>query len=303
MMKAPPPKTFDIGVWDLSHLFHRIVHENVPDLEDNGYTNFALLRHQMLMSIIAGRKNHGVKKIVLACDSMSGYWRAKEYPHYKGYRAIKRKESPIPWKLVNNFFKEFKQEIRKNFPWRIIEIPQAEADDVIATICIRWGIEKNILIVGSDKDFIQLHRYAGVYQYDPIKREYLLDNDPEVELQKKILQGESKDGDGIGNVLMSMDDCHNWLFKEVRKKPFGDKASDKVLVQGVPEWLKEQGEEVQENYERNKKLVDLRYVPEELMREVLLSFRTEVGNKDSMALLEYLGRSKLRVVAENIAFI
>lgn len=303
MMKAPPPKTFDYGVWDLSHLFHRFVHENVPDLEDNGYTNFALLRHQMLMSIIAGRKHHGVKQVILACDSTSGYWRATEYPHYKGYRAIQRKESAIPWKVVNDFFKEFKQEVREHFPWRVIEIPQAEADDVIATICIRWGVDKNILIVGSDGDFVQLHRYPGVYQYDPIKREYLLDKDPEVELQKKILQGESKTGDGIGNVMMSMDECHDWLFNGVRKKPFGEKAAEKVLTQGVPEWLKEQEEGIQENYTRNEKLVDLRYVPEELMREILSSFRLEVSNKNTMALLEYLGSMRLRVIAENIAFI
>jgi hypothetical protein len=61
-----------------------------------------------------------------------------------------------------------------------------------------------VLIVSADTDFIQLHQYPGVVQYDPIHKKWITDHDPIMYLKEHILEGDRVDG--IPNVF-SDDDC------------------------------------------------------------------------------------------------
>ena len=55
-----------------------------------------------------------------------------------------------------------------------IQVDRAEADDIIGTLCNRFGKMKTkddikILIISGDKDFAQLQKYANVEQYSKNK--------------------------------------------------------------------------------------------------------------------------------------
>ena len=51
------------------------------------------------------------------------------------------------------------QELKDNFPYRVIDVEGAEADDIIGTLCMEHGTilnsDEKILILSGDKDFVQ----------------------------------------------------------------------------------------------------------------------------------------------------
>ena len=59
----------------------------------------------------------------------------------------------------------YKEELRDNFPYKVVQLDKVEADDIIATIikrtCKKWFNEK-YLIISGDKDF----GYEQYYQQD-----------------------------------------------------------------------------------------------------------------------------------------
>ena len=60
----------------------------------------------------------------------------------------------------------------------------AEADDIIATLCNRFGKtlkaedDIDILIISGDKDFAQLQKYANVEQYSPVTKKWIRISNP-----------------------------------------------------------------------------------------------------------------------------
>ena len=55
-----------------------------------------------------------------------------------------------------------RDEIREYLPYKAIHLDGVEADDVIGTLTMRtqeFGQDEPIMIVSSDKDFIQLQKY------------------------------------------------------------------------------------------------------------------------------------------------
>ena len=48
------------------------------------------------------------------------------------------------------------EEFKQVLPWKVVQVPRAEADDVIAVLAQTFG-DKPTLIVSSDKDYKQLH--------------------------------------------------------------------------------------------------------------------------------------------------
>ena len=59
------------------------------------------------------------------------------------------------------------------------------------------------MIVSSDKDFIQLHKYYNVKQFSPTQKKLLNSIDPNEYLKEHIMKGDR--GDGIPNFLSDDD--------------------------------------------------------------------------------------------------
>ena len=213
-----------------------------------------MLRHMIINSLRMYRtmykKDFG--ELVLACDGKNN-WRRNYYPQYKANRKKGREESDFDWAEAFRIVNKVREELRENFPYKVIHVDECEADDIIGTLCENsqeFGQYEDIMIVSADKDFLQLQRYKNVRQYSPLlKKEYHEDN-PVANLTEKILTGDA--GDGVPNVL-SHDDV---FVNGERQTPLSRKKKDAILedlAEGellyAASWYR--------NYQRNEKLIDL----------------------------------------------
>ena len=174
-----------------------------PNLHKEGIDK-DLIRHMVLNSIRMYRNKfyNRFGEVVVCCDNRN-YWRKIKFPQYKAHRKKLRETSSHDWNAIFECLNSMKAELKKYFPYKVLEVCTAEADDVIGTICEKLNDGSAILILSGDKDFMQLQRYAGVEQYSPILKRYLRCDNPERFLKEHIMRGDK--GDGVPNFLSADD--------------------------------------------------------------------------------------------------
>ena len=249
----------------------------------------SMVRHMVLNSLRSYRtkfKNQ-YGELVIACDNKQ-YWRREVYPYYKANRKKNRENSELDWKVIFECLHKIRDELKETFPYPVLDIEGAEADDIIGSLCKYY--DEKILILSGDHDFVQLQVYPNVSQYDPIRKRNMSSNDPKLFLHEHIMKGDS--GDGIPNFL-SNDNC--FVIGE-RQKPLTEK---KLEV-----WRKQQPEEfcneiMLRNYKRNQQLIDLTKIPENIYNNIIQSFESQ-KNKKSKDLLNYFIKNKLKHLVECI---
>ena len=91
-----------------------------------------------------------------------------------------RDESPYDWAMIFETLHKIKDEIKEFFPYPVVQIDGAEADDIIGTLCMKNGSQglrtfntEKILILSSDKDFMQLQKFVNVEQYSPMQKRFV----------------------------------------------------------------------------------------------------------------------------------
>jgi hypothetical protein len=262
-------------------------HTNIKIEED-------LLRHMILNSLRSYKSKFGYEygEMIIACDDKRS-WRKNIFPYYKANRKKAREKSEIDWNAVHEVLNKVRDELKEYFPYRVIQIDTAEADDVIAALCHENGntMEK-ILIVSGDKDFKQLQNYMNVRQYDPVRKRWLDEKDPSKFLKEHIIRGDV--GDGVPNFLSSDDT----FVVGSRQKPIHTAKVDKwVYMQ--PEEICEGDETLLRNYNRNKQLIDLTLIPEEIKKSVKQEYDSQ-ANKGRAKLYNYFIQFKLRNLLEDI---
>jgi len=258
----------------------------------NAEIDVSMLRHMILNTLRANRKKFHSEfgELVICCDDKN-YWRRKMYPYYKANRKKSRDSSELDWNAIFTALNTIRDELKEFFPYKVIQVETCEADDIIGVITHEEGTELNmgepILILSGDKDYIQLHKYANVKQYDPVRKRWISNSNPEKYLAEHILKGDA--GDGIPNVL-SVD---NAFVMGIRQRPITQKR--------IAEWadINNMQDEVKRNYMRNKALIDLYDVPNALKEEILSLWHEENG-KDRSQLLNYFIKNKLRNLMECI---
>jgi len=268
-------------------------HTNTPLEED-------LVRHIVLNTIRSLKKKFSeYGELVIACDDKN-YWRRSIFPYYKGNRKKDREKSDLDWFSLFNHLNKIKQELKDNFSYRVIQVHGAEADDVIATLCKNYGeilntpLAEKIMILSGDKDFIQLHKYSNVLQYDPVRKKQIVNDDPIRYLEELILKGDR--GDGIPNIFSS-DSC---LVEGTRQKPLTAKKIKEIVSQGgIIQYLT--GCKVFfDNYYRNKELIDFSMIPEELQTAIMEVFASQ-SNKGQDKLFKYFIQHNLKNLIEHIS--
>jgi 5'-3' exonuclease len=258
----------------------------------NAEIDVSMLRHMILNTLRANRKKFTDEfgELVICCDD-GNYWRRQMYPYYKANRKKSRDSSELDWNAIFQALNEIREELKVFFPYKVIQIKTCEADDIIGVITHEEGTELNsgepILVLSGDKDYIQLHKYANVKQYDPVRKRWISNSNPEKYLAEHILKGDA--GDGIPNVL-SPDNC---FVMGIRQRPITQKR--------IAEWndINNMQDEVKRNYMRNKALIDLSEVPQGMKEEILKAWHEENG-KDRSQLLNYFIKNKLRNLMECI---
>ena len=250
-----------------------------------------LVRHIALKSLAMYRKKYfkTYGELVLADDSYN-VWRKDVFPHYKANRKKGRDQDSKDWGLIFDCISLIREELKYNFPYKYICISKCEADDIIGTLCEKYGNTEKIMIISGDKDFQQLQRYSKVNQYSPITRKHikLTKEQAEEYLTDHIIGGDT--GDGVPNVL-SQDDV---FVSGLRQRPLSKKKRETIK-----DPLVMNDNEVDRNLERNRSLIDLTYIPNEYKKQILQEFdNVEVAPRGG--LLTYFINNRLMDLEESI---
>ena len=256
----------------------------------------AMVRHMILNSLRMYRTRFKEEygELVLCFDSRH-YWRRDHFPHYKAGRKKSREDSNLDWDSIFGCLNDIKQELKDYFPYKHLEVYGAEADDIIAALCLELEYDNGkTLILSGDKDFIQLHRFKNVHQYSPITKKFIKDIDPYQYLDEHILKGDS--GDGIPNVLSP----DNTFVDGLRQKPLGKKKiaewTGEILI---PTEMALPNQEVKRNFQRNQQLIDLSKSPEEIFMSCLRAYQ-DAPEGDRSKLLNYFIDKRLNNLTESI---
>lgn len=251
-----------------------------------------LLRHMILSSIRKIKRRFGSQygQVVLCVDSQN-YWRKELFPNYKYNRKKLRDKSKINWPLFFSILGELREEIRQYFPYKVMLVDRAEADDIIGTLAKHFHIREEILIVSGDKDFQQLQVFPNVLQYAPIQDTFLRPDDPILFLKEHIIRGD--DGDGVPNFLSGDN-----VFR------IGEKQKS-IFAKKVDIWLTQKPEEfcadktILRNYYRNKVMVDLSHIPADVESEILEEFDVPImGNVNKI--YGYLVKHRMKNLLDHI---
>jgi 5'-3' exonuclease len=270
----------------LSNLMMQLGNHTNAQLEES------MVRHMVLNSLRSYKQKFGSEfgEMVIACDN-TNYWRKQIFPYYKANRKKNQEKSELDWKAIFECLNKIRAELKAFFPYRVIDIESAEADDIIATLVETYGQfnSEDILILSGDKDFIQLHIHSHVKQYDPVRKKWITNDNPKRYLEEHILKGDS--GDGIPNIL-SPDNC---LVIGERQKPLTAKKITNLLLQNE----KFTDATIERNYSRNKQLIDLSMIPVEIKNAIIGSYESQV-NKTKEKLFNYFIEHRLKNLMEHI---
>lgn len=253
-----------------------------------------LVRHMVINTIRSFRTKYSAQygELVIACDNKK-YWRREFFPPYKGNRKADREKSLIDWPVLFDILNMIKQELKDNFPYRVIDVEGAEADDIIGTLCMKHGTilnsDEKILILSGDKDFVQLQVYGNVSQVDPVRKKDITNNDPEKFREHLVLSGDR--GDGVPNVL-SPDNC---IIEGQRQKPLREAKIEELLRADFGSL----SDDIRRNWTRNRMLIDLREIPYHIQTAILNEYNQQ-ADKPRDKIFNYFITHKMKLLMEHI---
>jgi len=259
----------------------------------NAQLDEGMVRHMVLNSIRMYKTKFGPEygEVIIACDA-TNYWRRTLFPYYKANRKKSQAASELDWKAIFECLNKIRDELLTVFPYRVIRVDTAEADDIIGTLAKEFGnTSEKLLIISGDKDFQQLQTYMNVKQYNPVLKKFITCNDPSKFLKEHIIKGDS--GDGIPNFL-SDDNC---LVVGTRQKPVTQKKLDEYLKKNPEEFCQTLTQ--LRNYKRNQQLIDLSKIPETVMESIMVEYNAQ-ANKKAPELMNYFIQHKLKNLMEHI---
>jgi hypothetical protein len=243
-----------------------------------------LVRHMILNILRTHIKNFRSEygEVILCCDNRR-YWRKEFFPFYKAGRKKAREKSALDWHMIFDMLGKFKLELKESFPYKVIDVDGAEADDIIGTLAPRYCKNEKVLILSSDGDFLQLQQYGNIKQYNPSQKKFVKSENPLIELKEKIIRGDK--GDGIPN-MFSPSDC---FVRDLRQKPITQNLIKKLLVEDDKEWKCD----IRAGYSRNQVLIDLTFIPTEIKEKIINTYdETKPATKQKM--LNYFIEHKLK---------
>jgi 5'-3' exonuclease len=207
---------------------------------------------------------HG--KMVICCDSFS--WRKDVFPEYKAKRKSNRETDKHDWQQIFDLIDSTLQDLRENFPYAVIKIESAEADDIIGALTVHksdFGGE-DVVIISADKDFIQLQQYGNVTeQWSPLFNKLVKDDNPRRYLFEHLLKGDASDG------VPNANSHDNVFITEGRQTPMTKKAIEKYWDNrdDLENIMKPN---VFRNFMRNVQMIDLTNTPNGIREEAINNY-------------------------------
>jgi len=308
---------------DTANMFFRARHAAFRAADAHEKVGYAM--HVTLSSVNRMYRKFGADHVLFCLEGRS--WRKDVYPRYKRNRSDARaaltekeqEEEQVFWEV----FEELTKYLKEQTNCSVIRHERAEADDIIA----RWvdlHPDDNHIIISSDTDFVQLlsdnvQQYNGVMGHlittagilddkdRPVKEkktgEPKVVPDPEWLLFEKCVRGDATD-----NVFSA--------YPGVRKKGTKNKtglieAFEDRKAKGfswnnlmLQRWTDHEGVEhrVLDDYERNRKLIDLRAQPDDVKAAVDAAIAEQVSKEDvaqvGVRFMRFCGRHELIKLSE-----
>jgi len=262
--------------------------------KDKNILSIPMVRHMILNSIrgYVHRFRNDYPGEVIICVDGPDPWRRDIFEQYKAKRREGRDNDDKDWESVFGLIHTIKEELRDNFPYKVVQLDKVEADDIIATIikrtCKKWFNEK-YLIISGDKDFQQLQKYPNVFQYSPIQKKFIETDSPQEYIYEHILRGDTSDG--IPNFL-SPDDT---FVNRIKQKP----VAKKKLAGWIDSLMR--GNDPQDfcneyhyrNYQRNQRLIDFDYIPDDIETDIYKEYE-KVTVPSRSKILPYMIKNDLK---------
>lgn len=262
-----------------------------------------LIKHTILNLIYGLRQRFG-GELIICCDCESkNYWRTKEFRWYKGHRKHSKNNDFLDWNLVYEVVNETKRELAESFPYRVMEVEGAEADDIIAILVkyfdenelVNTGLIQepdNIVIVSTDLDFQQLQKYRNVQQWNNSEKKMIVCKNPKQFLIEHIAGGDA--GDNVPNV------CTADLWSQQRAEGIKTKAKS-FMTARLKDFYNKGIDACKDEYERrsylrNEKLVDLDMIPSAIYNDVVGRYQRCEIKGSTQKVFSYLTRHRMKLL-------
>lgn len=252
-----------------------------------GDTDLSIARHYILNSIQSIRRKLRTKTNgdIVICADAPNPWRRDIFPHYKANRKKARDDSAIDWTAVyQNIYTVF-DELKEHFPYKCLKVDKVEADDILATLT-KYVTDEDHVVVSNDKDMVQLAMRQNVQVYSTLKAQYLSEENPEKALFFHILKGDTSDG--IPNAISDDD---TFVVKEKRQSQMRQTKMEMY-------WSGEMENPI--HFERNKKLISLYEIPQEIEDQIMEVYKNTIPKGQRSNLLSYMVSKQLRNLIEKV---
>ena len=259
--------------------------------------NEGMIRHMILNTIRMYRKKFPKSQygdVIIACDGANS-WRREAFPQYKASRRKGRDTSTFNWEEAFRILNLVREELRDNFPYKVIHVDRCEADDVIGTLVENtheFGNYEEVMIISADNDFVQLQKYGNVKQFSPLLKKFVKDDNPKLKMITHIIRGDK--GDGVPNILS--DD--NVFVEDRRQTTISAKKFDEIAEALTGDHGEAKTKDWYRNYERNRLLVNLEYTPDIYKKEILKCFGNQDTTGKGAKILPFLIDKKCKILIE-----
>ena len=276
-------------------------HRGGADVE----VNLPLLRHMILNTIRTYKNKFSDEfgdEVVIACDNRR-YWRRDVFPQYKSHRKKARADSGYDWNAIFEALNTIRNELDEYFPYPVIDVDGAEADDVIGTLAeysqtageggglFDDGTAIPFLVLSGDHDFNQLQKWSNVKQYAPAQKKWIKIKEPAAAvLMEHIITGDK--GDGVPNMLSP----DNSFVDGIRQKSIRKTLLAEWKVTAPEKWITA---EMSHGYNRNQQLVDLTKTPQDIKDGIISMYERSKGG-DRSQLLNFFIKNKMKGLIEVI---
>lgn len=242
------------------------------NFKDTDKISLSMVRHLVLSSIkynVKKARAQGYTKFVLCIDNAkSGYWRRDFAYYYKKNRGEAREASTWDWAGYFESMHTVVDELQKSMPYVVMNIDKYEADDHIAILTKHLSLAGHkILIISSDGDFTQLHKYPNVKQWSPMHKKWVKvkNGSAEMDCMTKILKGDKKDN--VASVKVRSD---FWFTRVEGERTPPMKAQ---IVEAIANDREQASVILSEaeftRYKENLVLIDFDYIPGEIASSIL----------------------------------
>jgi hypothetical protein len=148
-----------------------------------------------------------------------------------------------------------------------------------------------VMIVSSDGDFKQLHKYDNVKQFSPIHKKQITCDNPKEYLAAHIAKAGD---DGIPNVLSDSD---VFITEGTRQKKMTAGKLEQFVELGRDACT---DEEQRSKWDRNNQLINLDLIPQQYVDEILATYTNSKPLGDKMKIMNYLIKNRCRLLLDDI---